>query len=135
VTPEGKVEMAADRLMGEALGYTSIHFSQRRASAQTPGIPDRRYYKGRHAFWFEAKAPGKERDQSPYQKAFQVMCEVAGEDYVLGGIPELVTYLDRLGICRQLPSGAIVHDPKLRDPFPPTFSRTRTGGPTSLIGE
>lgn len=113
MTPEGQVELAADRLMCQSLGYTSIHFSMRRASHQTPGIPDRRYYNGvrRHAFWFEAKAPGKERDQSVYQKAFQAMCEAVGEDYVLGGITELVKYLEGRGICRALPSGAILHKP------------------------
>jgi hypothetical protein len=135
MTPEGRVELAADRLMA-TLSYTSVHFSQRRASGQSEGIADRKYYADyrregrahRHTFWFEAKAPGKEKNQSEDQRKFQRMVEHAGEDYVLGGISELVTYLNGLGIhVRELPSGGIEYDPRQ--------SRREQRGPTSLIGE
>lgn len=133
MTPEGRVELAADRLMA-TLNYTSVHFSQRRASRQTLGVPDRKYYadyrrdgeRHRHTFWFEAKAPGKEKTQRPDQLKFQLMVQSAGEDYVLGGISELVTYLNNNGITvRELPSGGIEYDPR----------QSRQRGPTSLIGE
>jgi len=138
---EKKVEAACDRLMA-SLGYTAIRFSQARATMQTPGIPDRKYYREKHTFWFEAKAATK---QSYHQKCFEHLARQAGEDYVLGGVPELVEYLDKLGICRELPSGAILiagaqsvgllplpSTERLVSPNPP---RARAGGPTSLIGE
>lgn len=106
---EKQVEAACDRLMA-GLGYTPVRFSQPRNTMQTPGIPDRRYYKpigsapgdGKtfplmgtvfeaHAFWFECKRPGGK--QSPAQLAFQQMVEACGEHYVAGGLDELVRYL------------------------------------------
>jgi hypothetical protein len=76
-------ERLADDLMAK-LGYTVIRFSQARATKQTEGIPDRRYYhvERQHALWFECKAAtGRQR---PAQRAFQTMCEACGETYVLG---------------------------------------------------
>lgn len=91
---EKHVELACDRLMA-ALGWTSIHFSQARATRQTPGIPDRKYYQGRFTFWLEVKRPGGK--QSPHQVAFQRMCEDAGELYCLGGVDELRLFLTAHG--------------------------------------
>lgn len=144
--PEKKVEAACDRLMA-SLGYTAVRFSMARATMQTPGIPDRKYYANftqrgrefRHTFWFEAKAGTN--IQSEYQKLFQLMVERAGEDYVCGGIPELVAYLDKLGICRELQSGVIVKldQGAMRDPIAVPLQIPKSSplhrGPTSLIGE
>lgn len=144
--PEKKVEAACDRLMS-SLGYTAVRFSMARATMQTPGIPDRKYYANftrngqefRHTFWFEAKAETK---QSEYQKLFQIMVERAGEDYVCGGVPELVDYLDKKGVCRQLKSGVIEHIPlgagrgDLAVPLHlPNHMPLPRGGPTSQTGE
>jgi len=89
---EKDVERQCDSLMAQ-LGWVAIRFSQARASHQTEGIPDRRYYHAgrRLALWFEAKAPnGRQR---PAQKQFQKMCESCGEVYVLGGVDELAAAL------------------------------------------
>jgi hypothetical protein len=108
---EKEVEHQCDTLM-KSLGWTVVRFSQPRNTMQSPGIPDRRYYPpcnhaaarilGSHvqtlhaAFWLECKRPGGK--QSAHQRAFQEMCEAADEPYVLGGIPELVQYLNDAGI-------------------------------------
>ena len=67
---EKAIQARVDGLCALA-GCTPIHFSQARASKQTPGIPDRRYYapKGGLAFWVEVKAPNGR--QSEAQRAFQ----------------------------------------------------------------
>lgn len=77
-----------DSLMAQ-LGWTAIRFSQARATRQTLGIPDRRYYhRGRGvALWFECKKPGGK--QRPAQRVFQLLAEACGETYVLGGLDEL----------------------------------------------
>lgn len=96
---EKHVEANCDRLMA-GLGYTAIRFSQPRNTMQTPGIPDRRYYKAdafqdgtrvAHAIWFECKRPGGK--QSAAQVAFQKLVESCGESYVVGGLDELVSWL------------------------------------------
>lgn len=87
---EKHVEAACDRLMA-GLGYTAIRFSQARATMQSPGIPDRKYYNGGHSFWLEVKRPGGK--QSDYQRVFQFLAESAGEQYVLGGLDELARFL------------------------------------------
>lgn len=109
VATEKDVESACDRLMA-AIGWTAVRFSQARATMQTPGIPDRKYYRGAarsadtvlpravESFWFECKRDGGK--QSRYQRDFQEMCEAAGEHYVLGGLAELTTWLERRGIIR-----------------------------------
>lgn len=89
---EDKEETAGDRFMGD-LGYISIHFSQARASNQTPGIPDRKYYhvERRETLWWEAKAAdGKQRKA---QRVFQVMAERCGEVYVLGTAAVLAAWV------------------------------------------
>lgn len=91
--PSEKQEQAmGDRLM-ESFHFTSIHFSQARASMQTPGIPDRKYYREDLGltFWWEAKAEGGR--QSAFQKNFQTMCERCGELYVLGTAATLGAWL------------------------------------------
>jgi hypothetical protein len=88
---EKQVEGECDKLV-TLMGWSVVRFSQARASRQTPGIPDRKYYKGSRTFWFECKAEGGK--QRPEQKAFQEMCEEAGELYVLGGLEELQAFLN-----------------------------------------
>lgn len=88
VPTEKQVEAMGDRLM-EQMGWRSIHFSQARASRQTPGIPDRKYYHRALGvtLWWEAKKPGGK--QRPAQREFQQDAEACGEVYVLGGVEEL----------------------------------------------
>ena len=87
---EKQVEAECDRMMA-LLHWTAIRFSQARATRQTRGIPDRKYYKGGWTFWFECKAEGGK--QGPDQRAFQEMCQQAGEFYVVGGVRELAFFL------------------------------------------
>lgn len=105
---EKEVEHQCDQLMLQ-LGWRIVRFSMARATRQTFGIPDRRFYPPqpeykrpstvmRRAFWMEVKRPGGK--QSEHQRKFQAMVEADGEDYVLGGIPELVQYLNDKGIQR-----------------------------------
>ena len=80
------------------LGWTAIKFSMpstRKAVRQTPGIPDRKYYRDTDSFWFEAKM--EDGRQSEDQKKFQAMAEAAGELYVLGGLTELTKFLQGWG--------------------------------------
>lgn len=86
---EKQVEHAGDRLMA-LHGFTAVRFSQARATQQTPGIPDRRYYHGAWgvALWWEAKRPGGK--QRLAQRQFQVLVEACGEHYVVGDLDALV---------------------------------------------
>lgn len=93
---EKHVERNCDKLMA-ALGWTSIHFSQSRASMQTPGIPDRKYYRGDRTFWLEVKRPGGK--QSVHQVLFQSMCHEAEELYCCGGEEELKAFLTLHGLA------------------------------------
>lgn len=88
-------EKAGDELM-DLYGFKSIHFSQARASHQTEGIPDRKYYHvGRKlTLWWEAKAADGE--QSKVQREFQEMCEACGEVYLLGTVDVLAVWLATL---------------------------------------
>lgn len=99
---EKDVERACDLLM-RALGFNAVRFSQARASMQTRGIPDRKYYRDRFTFWFECKRQGGK--QSPDQLAFQRMAEEAGELYLLGGLAELEFFLIDRGFARKSPMG------------------------------
>ena len=85
---EKHVEHAGDQLMA-ALGFEIVRLSQSRASRQTPGIPDRKYYHIGHGLtlWWEAKRPGGR--QSHCQMTFQLMVESCGEYYALGGVDKL----------------------------------------------
>lgn len=103
---EKAVEHAGDRLM-RAHGFTVIRFSQPRATKQTAGIPDRRYYRPPriveregarfmdslhgYALWWEAKT--SEGKQSPAQKVFQELVEACGETYLVGTDAVLCEYL------------------------------------------
>ena len=89
---ETSVESQCDAMMRQ-LGWKIVKFSftKRRAIRQTKGIPDRKYYRGSDTFWFEAKS--EDGVQSADQRAFQEMCEKAGELYVLGGKKELERFL------------------------------------------
>ena len=118
---EDKHVAEGDRIV-RALGGKVVSFSQKRASKQTPGIPDRKYYFDRHAslwlferstFWWEAKAEWGE--QSPAQKDFQAMAEACGETYVLGGIDALKHHLVKLDLCTINPDGSLepVHKPEV----------------------
>jgi hypothetical protein len=101
---EKQVEHAGDLLMA-ALGFTAVRFSQARATQQTPGIPDRRYYSPERcaAVWWEAKTEiGR---PSAYQAAFRAMCEACGEEYVIGTDDALVEWAVRKGYAERLPNG------------------------------
>ncbi len=93
---EKSVEHDGDKLMA-AHGFEAIRFSQPRATKQTPGIPDRRYYRPARAetpafsLWWEAKAA--DGVQSPAQRHFQELVESCGETYLLGTDHELLAWL------------------------------------------
>lgn len=99
LTPlEKTVAKDCDDLMKQ-LGWTVIKLAQRgsralnRTSTVTKGVPDRKYYRGGKTFWFESKQADR-GVQSEDQKKFQLMCERAGEVYVIGGKKELTEYLN-----------------------------------------
>lgn len=104
---EKLVEHRGDQLM-RAHGFTVIRFSQARKTMQTPGIPDRRYYRpGRVdnvlagpsrglAPWWEAKA--EDGEQSPAQREFQELVEACGETYLLGTDAVLRVWLEQHGM-------------------------------------
>lgn len=81
------------RKLMRALGFTVINFSQKRATKQTPGIPDTKYYHVRRGLtlWHEDKATWG--TQSSAQKDFQTMAEACGELYVLGTLHDLEAWL------------------------------------------
>lgn len=88
-----------------ALGFTAVRFSQARATRQTPGIPDRRYYspERRAAVWWEAKTEiGR---ASAFQVAFRAMCEACGEEYVMGTEDALIDWAVSKGYAKRLPNG------------------------------
>jgi hypothetical protein len=105
---EKVIEHEGDKVM-LALGFKVIRFSQPRATKQTPGIADRRYYRRPRApglggpwtatnmraeavvLWWEAKAAtGK---QTPAERDFQEEVEACGETYVLGTHDVLIQWL------------------------------------------
>lgn len=92
---EKHVERDGDKFM-ENLGFTAVRLSQSRASRQTPGIPDRKYYHLTRGItlWWEAKRP--KGVQSFKQKVFQEMAQQCGEVYALGGVEELKNTLVKL---------------------------------------
>lgn len=96
-----------------ALGGKVVAFSQKRATKQTPGIPDRKYYFPRRklTFWWEAKAEWGV--QSPAQKDFQVMAEECRETYLLGELDALKNMLVCMNLCTINPDGSLepVHHP------------------------
>lgn len=105
-SPEKSEEHDGDELM-EMLGFTSIHFSQARASRQTPGIPDRLYFRPSRSrsaapvafkVWWEAKAP-KGR-QSAAQRSFQALAESCGDTVVVGPVSALVDWCRRMGLIK-----------------------------------
>src|SRR5262245_25831873 len=107
---EKQVEHSGDLLMA-ALGFTAIRFSQARATQQTPGIPDRRYYspERKTALWWEAKTEiGR---QSAFQAALQAMCEAVGEIYVLGTDEALIEWAAGMGYVQRLANGIRVARP------------------------
>lgn len=81
-----------DRLM-RSLGFDAVHFSQKRRSKVTAGIPDNRYYHRRRRLfvWWESKAAWGR--QSPAQREFQLMCDESGDPYVLGTLGALKQWL------------------------------------------
>lgn len=89
---EDDVVAEGDRMM-LALGFASIHYSQKKVAKVTPGIPDRRYYHVRRRLflWWEAKsATGRQR---PGQREYQLLCDATGDPYVLGGLEPLRQWL------------------------------------------
>jgi hypothetical protein len=116
---EKVVEHAGDVFMA-ALGFEIIRFSQARATMQTPGIPDRRYYRRAQSrqgaagsttddwskaymLWWEAKREtGK---QSEYQQEFQKLVEACGELYLVGTDEVLHDWAELEGLIQRLPNG------------------------------
>ena len=100
---EKAIEHDGDVMMQKA-GFTVIRFSQARKTKQTPGIPDRRYYRRPRAnssaliVWWEAKSSSGK--QSAHQKAFQAMAESCGEAYVCGTDDVLIGWLRTKGLVR-----------------------------------
>lgn len=96
---EKQVEHLGDKVM-TALGFEVVRFSQARATMQSPGIPDRRYYHiaKKLSLWWEAKTvKGK---QSYAQMDFQSRCTAVGEIYVLGTDDALVAWCRDQGLVR-----------------------------------
>jgi len=96
---EKSVARDCDNLMLK-LGWSVVKLSQRgsyrvRTSHVSPGVPDRKFYRGTDTFWFETKQ--LHGVQSEEQKTFQKMAEGAGELYVLGGLNELTAFLKSWG--------------------------------------
>lgn len=98
---EKEEEAKGDELM-QQYGFRSIHFSQARASMQTLGIPDRKYYhvERKVTLWWEAKA--EDGEQSKAQRDYQAMAEACGEIYVLGTHLDLAEWL--AGYIRKKPA-------------------------------
>lgn len=82
----------ADRA-AELLGFVSVHFSQARASKQTPGIPDRLYLHPGHgiALWAELKRAGGK--VSPQQERFHGWLRDCGHAVVVGPADAVVAAL------------------------------------------
>lgn len=101
---EKAIEHEGDKIM-RGLGFEIVRFSQPRATKQTPGIADRRYYRrhrlvetsygrkfvGALALWWEAKSATGE--QTPAERLFQEMVEACGETYLLGTHEALIAWL------------------------------------------
>lgn len=96
---EKRVEADGDAFM-ELLGFTPIRLSQPRATCQSAGIPDRKYFNARKgiALWWEAKT--EKGKQSPAQRAFQINAESCGETYILGTDAALITWARDKGMIR-----------------------------------
>jgi hypothetical protein len=110
------IEPAGDRFMAQ-MGFTSIHLSQSRATQQTPGISDRRYYNTfrRVKCWWEAKSENGKQTEAEWK--FQQLVEACGEVYLLGTEQVLADWC-RVG-C---PSGDVIctnHLSQLRDLLQP----------------
>ncbi len=90
---EKQVEHTGDRFMAD-LGFAVVRFSQARATQQTRGIPDRRYYSPSRgvACWWEAKAEGGK--QSADQAAFAAMAHGCAETYLLGTTEVLAAWVE-----------------------------------------
>jgi hypothetical protein len=101
---EKAIEHEGDKIMA-ALGFEIVRLSHPGRTKQTPGIPDRRYYRrpriversdGRYitralACWWDAKTTtGKQR---PDQKLFQEMVEACNEVYLVGTHEVLIHWL------------------------------------------
>ncbi len=87
-SPETLVGRQCDEL-AERAGFKVVRFSQRRASEQTPGIPDRYYRHKARGFrlWFEVKVPGDRLTRDQHE--FLVEELAAGGLAACGGFEEL----------------------------------------------
>src|ERR1051326_7436712 len=83
VRSEKDEERLGDDFMAKH-GYEVIRLSQSRATMQTEGVSDRRYYhRGwKHAVWREAKREGGK--QRARQRWFEELVTGCGEEYVCG---------------------------------------------------
>lgn len=121
---EKQVEHAGDRFMAN-LGFIAQRFSQARATMQSPGIPDRKYYNSERGVscWWEAKAEdGKQREA---QYRFQQQAEACGEVYLLGTEEVLAAWCqDGCPCASTCHSLSVLHEVinKYRDRYqPPQF--------------
>lgn len=87
----------------ESVGCVVVRTAQsyRRGSRRqpgTPGLPDLYVFPPRDlaAFWHETKSD--DGAQRPEQIIFQERCQLRGVDYVLGGVPEAIAHLLKLGV-------------------------------------
>ena len=105
---EKQVEHSGDLLMA-ALGFTVIRFSQARATMQSAGIPDRKYFnpEKRLALWWECKREGGR--VSAFQEAFKRVAEACGETVVVGTDSVLLDWCVERGLCERVgPAGVRV---------------------------
>lgn len=80
------------------LGCHVCTLSQGRSTRQSPGLADCYVFPpgGRAPFWYEAKT--KTGVHSGKQQEFQRRCAEGGVAYVLGGVAEVSTHLQQIGL-------------------------------------
>lgn len=80
------------------LGCDVYSTSDRRASRNTPGLPDLYVVppRGKPAFWWESKGDGGK--PSPEQLAFREKNAKAGVEVIIGGEAQLNAHLLKLGL-------------------------------------
>jgi hypothetical protein len=95
-TPLEKTEEHWGDQFMELHGYTVIRISQTRATMQTCGIPDRKYFHPvwGHALWWEVKRQ-KHGRVSGAQFAFALLAKACGEEHVIGPFDALRRYMEQ----------------------------------------
>ena len=101
-SPSERAILARVRQLLLDIGCQVYSLSQTRRSHVSAGLPDMYALHARlGGFWIEGKRPGGK--QSPAQVAFQHACAAAGVDYLCGGMPEVLDYLERRGLIERSP--------------------------------